>query len=119
MDFSHRLFIIGFDDVHHILHGILPSVFSLLDQPGIGAEVAGIDADIGRFDMKISVEIRPVPMFPFADRICECAYKTQGTGFKQGQTILIRYSLIKVNLVGNGLQRRIQTGVLKNTLEIR
>ena len=71
VNFRHRLIIICLNHIQHILHRVFPAIFPVLDQPGIGAKSTSVDAHIGWFNMKISVEEGFIALFLLPDKVCQ------------------------------------------------
>src|ERR1700754_2482333 len=80
MDLCNGLTVVFLYDVQHLLLGQLPAFVTVGIYPGIGAEIAGEDTDIGWLDMKIAIKIGLVPVFAFADVIGERS-ETRKAGF--------------------------------------
>src|SRR5947209_5090027 len=83
MDFRDGFAVVFFYDVEHLLLGQLPAFVAVGIDAGIGAEIAGEDADVGGLDMKIAIEIGLVAVFAFADIIGEGSQEGKAAFFKQ------------------------------------
>jgi hypothetical protein len=73
MHFSLGLVVVFLNDVEHIVHAQFPTFLSLSVQPGVRTEMAGENANIRRFNMKIAIEIHTVAVHLFANVVGEGA----------------------------------------------
>ena len=64
-------------------------------------KIASENANIGRLDMKITVEENFVAVHSFSNKIGKCTYKIQLTTLKQNQTFCISNSFILDNFLSN------------------
>lgn len=117
MDLRHRLIVILADDVHHLIHRVLPAFFPLLDQPGIGAEGTGIEADIGRFNVEIPVEVGLVAVFALANGIRQGTDKTQRPLLVQQQCLFVTDTGSGLHFFRNPAQRRTEAFIFEDRLQ--
>jgi hypothetical protein len=89
-------------DVQHLLLGQLPAFVAVGIDPGIGAEIAGEDTDVGGLDMEIAIEIGLVAVFAFADIIGEGAQEGKAAFFEQQDAFCGCDPLLREDLFADG-----------------
>ena len=85
-------------------HGVAGRVALLAAE---GAELAGCDADVGRVDVAIDVEVGDVAMHPLAHVVGQPAHREHVLRSIESQAILGVEALARHHLGGNRLKARI------------
>ena len=98
-----------FDDIEHIVHRIFPcrNITALLDQAGVGAEFAVVDAQIRRFDVEVAVKIGAIAIFALAHVIGQNAQVAQFTVVIQVNAFFRRDAFVGIYFPGDGLELRV------------
>ncbi len=86
MHLSYILVIVGFYDLHHFIHRILPSFRPFFDQSGVGAKSAAVQTHIGGLDVKVPVEVNYIIVLLGPYVVCQRAHESKGCVFVQIQT---------------------------------
>jgi hypothetical protein len=111
MHFRNGLPVITLYDVEHFLLGELPSFIAMLVLARIGAEVAGKDADIGRFDVEIPVEIDFIAVQAPGYMGSQRTDERKVTYFKKQNALLFGKALALLHFFGNAKKAAISIGI--------
>src|SRR5690606_483240 len=79
--FSYRFIVVLPYDFHHTRHIHFPPLISFLNQTGIRTELTVVHTDVGRFDMKVSIEISISAVLFLTDIIWQATQITHSAAF--------------------------------------
>jgi hypothetical protein len=116
--FGNRLPVVALYDVHDLVHAVLPALLALLDQAGVGAEGAGIEADVGGLYVKVAVEIGVIAMPLFADVVGQHAGVGQGRFFVEIQAFVVADAQAVAHLFGDRFEPAVQPRVVNQYFQL-
>src|SRR5690606_4288531 len=93
VSFSYRFIVVLPYHFHQTRHIYLPPLISFLNQTGIRTELTVVHTDVGRFDMKVSIEISIIAVFFLTDIICQDTQITQIAPFIKHDALVKTYPL--------------------------
>src|ERR1017187_2357628 len=112
MHLCNRLAIIRPDNIHHLFGTQFPTIFLLFQEPGIGAEIAGIDTNISRLYMKIPIKESIVAMLRLPYVIGKSGKVSQLSFLKKKHAFFIRNAMTIINLFSNSFKLLIKAAVI-------
>ena len=120
MNFGHRLAVVLANDIEHFVHRKCPSVrvAALLDEAGVRAKLAVIDAQIRRLDVEVAVEKSVVAVLFFSDKIGKCADVRKSAVFKEKNTFVEFNALVVSNCLGDAAMVGAEVLVVQEGVEL-